>query len=421
MPLSGGAVPVRSLTFDGVGRTVTLVIATATATATATADDRLDALPPFDVPQPWWQEVASVVAGARDRYGVEVQVLRLLHGDRPAPPGGHVTYLAETPAEVMPLPGATPVAIDRSPQPCRAPWAVPGGPAASVAWALAALDTPGAVAVQQRSWNLSAVWRLDVGGSPVAWLKQVPAFFAHEAAVLRLVEEVAPGLTPRLLAAGPDGRMLLSAAPGEECYGASAAVRQQIAADLHPVQEGFAGRVDDLLAAGVPDRRSILRRVREVAEPYLGSIPGLAQVVAELPGRLAAIDACGLPDTLVHGDLHPGNVIADGTGRVLIDWGDAVVGNPAYDIVRLVEDLPAAQGVPVIGRWAERWRRSAPGSDPERALALIGPVVELRLATVYADFLANIEPSERPYHAADVPERLAAAVAASAVPPVGIP
>jgi len=249
----------------------------------------------------------------------------------------------------------------------------------------------------------------------------VPAFFAHEAAVLRLVGEVAPGLTPRLLAAGSDGRMVLAPAPGEDCWDGPAATRQQIAADLHPVQEHFAGRIDDLLAAGVPDRRSILRRTREVAGPYLESIPGLAEVVADLPGRLAAIDACRLPDTLVHGDLHPGNVIADGPRRVILDWGDAVVGNPAYDVMRLVEGLTAAQAAPVITRWADRWRRSVPGCDPERVLALVGPVVELRLATVYADFLANIEPSEWPYHAADVPERLTAAAAAGAVSPVGIP
>jgi hypothetical protein len=370
------------------------------------------ALPPFDVPLPWWQEIASVVAGARDRYGVDLQVLRLLHGDRPAPPGGHVTYLAE--AASVRLPGPVPP-IDSSPQPCRAPWAAPGGPAASIGWAVTALEAlgvPRATASQQRTWNLSAIWRMDVAGTPVAWLKQVPRFFAHEVAVLRLVDSVAPGLTPRLLAAGPQGRMLLAPAPGEECYDAPTSLRQDVAADVHPVQEHFAGRVEALLAAGVPDRRHPLARIREVAAPHLTSIPGLADVVDGLPDRLAEVDACGLPNTLVHGDLHPGNVFAGGDHRVVIDWGDSCVGNPAYDIVRLTEGLPAADAEAVIGAWAARWRRSVPGCRPLRALRLLEPVVELRLAAVYADFLAGIEPSERPYHAADVPDRLAAAARA---------
>jgi len=155
----------------------------------------LGALPPFDVAVPWWQEVADVVAGARSRHGVDVQVLRLLHGDRPNPPGGSVTYLAQT--FDAPPAGLTPVEANLSPQPHRAAYADAGGPAASTAWAiaaLAALGTPGAVAVQHRTWNLSAIWRLDAGGAPVAWLKQVPEFFGHEAATLGLVAGVAPGL-----------------------------------------------------------------------------------------------------------------------------------------------------------------------------------------------------------------------------------
>lgn len=54
-----------------MGRTVTLVLVD-------TAGAVLGALPPFDVELPWWQEVGDVVAAARARYGVDVQVLRLL-------------------------------------------------------------------------------------------------------------------------------------------------------------------------------------------------------------------------------------------------------------------------------------------------------------------------------------------------------
>jgi hypothetical protein len=84
-----------------------------------------------------------------------------------------------------------------------------------------------------------------------------------------------------------------------------------------------------------------------------------------------------------------------------------VVGNPAYDILRLVEGLdePAA----VLSAWAARWS----GADALRAVGLLRPVAALRSAAVYAGFLAAIEPDEHPYHAADVPERLAAAVAAA--------
>lgn len=368
----------------------------------------LGALPPLALELPWWQEAADVVAAARAAFGLEVQVLRLLAADRPAPPGGHLTVLAQV--EEGPGIVLKPYETDLTPHPLRAPWAVPGGPAASVAWARAAAGRDDLVASQQRTWNLSAIWRLDAGGAPVAWLKQVPLMFGHEAAVLRLVGGVAPGRVPALLAAGDLGRSLLAHVPGEDRYEAGAGFCAEVARDIHPIQVHFASRPDDLLAAGVPDRRHEPDHMVRVAEPFLEEIDGLPRLLDELPDLLAAIDACGLPDTLVHGDLHPGNVRADGDTRVIVDWGDSSVAHPAYDILRLTDALAPEEAQALVGAWARRWREAVPGCDPERAAALIAPVAELRGAVTYATFLEHIEPAEHPYHRDDVPARLAAAV-----------
>ena len=372
-----------------MSRTVTLVLADP-------AGRVLGALPPFGVEAPWWQEVAEVVAGA----GIDVTVLRLLHGDRPAPPGGHVTYLAVTSADPE---GLSPVDVVPGTHPRRAAYAEFGGPEASLGWAggaLARLGLSGRTARQQRTWNLSAIWRFDdPPGTPVAWLKQVPSFFAHEAAVLRMVDAVSPGLVPYLLAAGDQGRMLLAHAPGEDRYGAGPLLCAEVVDAFHPVQKHFAARVDELRAAGVPDISPA--EVAGVAEPYLHEIAGLPELIDDLPRRLAEVDGCGLPDTLVHGDLHPGNVRTDDDGTLtILDWGDSAIGNPAFDALRLCDD-PG-----VLAKWAALW----PGSDALRAVELLRPVAALRAAVVYAGFLANIEPSEWPYHAADVPDNLRAAV-----------
>jgi hypothetical protein len=380
-------------------------------------------LPPFEVSTPWWQRVDEIVS----RTGV--QVLRLLHGDRPAPPGGHVTYLATYLAEAPgPREGLAPiepsvaerlgavgwrsragVEIDLAPPPGRAAYAEVGGPAATLAWAAGHLGF--ARARQQRTWNLSAIWRLDdASGAPVGWIKQVPAFLAHEPDALRMVDAIAPGLVPPLLAAGPDGRMLLGDCPGEDGYGAGADVCERIAGAFHPVQEHFAGQP----LAAIPDRRSI---DLEFARSFEGRIPGLGKLLDDVPRRLAEVAACGLPDTLVHGDLHPGNVrIAppgSGAGLTIMDWGDCFRGHPALDILRLTERLEDAAAV--LGHWAYRWELSVPGSEPRRAVELMRPMAALWAAETYARFLAAIEPAEHPYHVADVPERLAAAVAAAEV------
>jgi hypothetical protein len=374
-------------------RTVTLVLVDP-------AGETLGALPPFEVAEPWWQDVAEIA----ERAGV--QVLRLLHGDRPAPPGGHVTYLAETATRPA---GLLPAEFDRTPQPHRAAYAEVGGPAATLEWAG---EPTGAR--QLRTWNLSAIWRLDdAAGQPGALIKQVPAFFAHEPEAIRLVEAAIPGLVPPLLAHDRAGRMLLGYLPGRDGHHAGPDLCDRIAELFHPIQEHFAGRAGELVAAGIPDRRHLDPAFAvAVAGPYRARIPGLAELLDDLPRRLAEIDGCGLPATLVHGDLHPGNVrVGDDSRLTVMDWGDCHVGHPALDVLRLTARLTDPE--PVLDRWAYRWERSVPGSEPRRAAELMRPMTMLWGAETYARFLADIEPAEHPYHAADVPEHLTAAVEAA--------
>lgn len=168
------------------------------------------------------------------------------------------------------------------------------------------------------------------------------------------------------------------------------------------------GRLAELLAV-VPDRRRI---DLGFARAFVGEIAGLRALLDDVPRRMAAVAACGVPDTLVHGDLHPGNVRIGPDGRLTImDWGDCYVGHPALDVLRLTEHLEDEEAV--LGPWAYRWELSVPGSEPRRAAELMRPMAALWAAETYARFLAAIEPAEHPYHAADVPERLAAAVEAA--------
>ncbi|GAA2384293.1 phosphotransferase family protein [Catellatospora methionotrophica] len=399
-----------------MGRVVTLVLVDRAGTV-------LGALPPYEVELPWWQDAAEIVAGAREHHGVAVTVLRLLHADQPAPPGGRLTYLAEADGDPGPVRPATAHLV---PHPRRAPYAEIGGPAASLAWATAALAARGrtvTAAAQQRTWNLSAIWRLDTDTTPV-WLKQVPHFFAHEAAVLGWLGEHCPGTAPVPIAAD-DGRVLLDDLPGTDRYGAPVDERQTMLSRLHTVQVNAARRVPELLALGVPDQRPprLAERLRAVVAragatapaeqegtiPAAGAGERLAALMDGLEDRLAEITACGLPDTLVHGDFHPGNVRGTADRLHLIDWGDSVLAHPAIDLLRMCEHV--ADPEPLRQAWGGRWRAAVPGCDPERAITLIEPLVALRNAAAYAGFLDAIEPSEWPYHADDVPYWLAQAAA----------
>ena len=185
--------------------------------------------------------------------------------------------------------------------------------------------------------------------------------FAHEPAVLSLVDGFAPGLVPVSRPATSAGCCWRTCRGRTGTAPVPTSARPS-PATWHPAQVHFAGRVDELLAAGVPDRRFDADRFARVAELFLDEIDGLAALLDTLPRRFAAIAACGLPDTLVHGDLHPGNVRADGDRRVIVDWGDATVAHPAYDILRLTEGLDEPGSV--LEPWARRWRATCPVPTP---------------------------------------------------------
>jgi Ser/Thr protein kinase RdoA (MazF antagonist) len=127
----------------------------------------------------------------------------------------------------------------------------------------------------------------------------------------------------------------------------------------------------------------------------------LGAFVTELPARFAQLAEAGLPDTLVHGDFHPGNVRGDGDRLVVLDWGDTGVGHPLFDEPAFLENRKPEDIEPLQQLWARLWRESVPGSDPILAARLIAPIAAARQAVIYRKFLDNIEPSERVYHAPD--------------------
>jgi Phosphotransferase enzyme family len=361
------------------------------------------ALPWLPVATPWWQDVEPVVAAAR-QHGVDLTVLRLLSVDASAADVARVTYLAETaqhPREALAWSGT----LDE--HPLRLAYAKPGGPAADLAWVEGVLRQRGSEllsATQVRTWNLSSHWRLATTQGPL-WLKVVPPFFAHEGALLSALPA---GSGPQVVA--HDGcRVLMEQTGGDDLYGATGEMLWEMVERLVGLQRAWAGRAEALLQLGVPDARQealapalcavLERHAGQLSPPHLSL---LERFVDELPSRFTEVAACGLPDTLVHGDAHPGNFRGGReVGLVLIDWGDCVVGNPMLDESGFLGRLAADDVPPIRARWHALWRAAVSGSDPERAERLLAPVGVARGAVVYQGFLDRIEPSEHPYHRGD--------------------
>ncbi|MDY0909351.1 aminoglycoside phosphotransferase family protein [Microbacterium sp. CFBP9034] len=363
---------------------------------------------------PGWSDTRPLVALARRAWALELTVLRLI--DAVKNEGvWHLRYGAEADSasavRAVALAPADPG--DFVDEQLRQPWARPGGPARQLEWAIEALATAGVPLTgepeQVRSWNLSSLWRLPHARG-AAWLKAVPSFFAHEGAVL---EGLRGFDVPRLLDR-TDGICLLDEIPGEDLYGAGGAVAMRMIDLLVGIQRATAA--DEAFAAVrglLPDWRlpalaaGAAHTLESSAEDLTAAERrAIERLIDGLDAGAGRLEDCGLPDGLVHGDFHPGNVRGTPARMTLLDWGDSGMGHPLLDVAAFTERMPEADAEPVIDHWLAAWQDAVPGSDPARALMLIGPVAALRQAVIYQGFLDRIEPDEHVYHARDPSEWL---------------
>ena len=190
--------------------------------------------------------------------------------------------------------------------------------------------------VQLRHWGLSAVLRV---GDVV--LKEVPTALAHEGRITRALSEAAPGRVPTVLAV--DGNRFLM----EAFAAADRSVEPDGLLALGQLQRDVLASVD------APDRRlerladdaaaltpEVLRDDGYDLAPTDGRLPpraitdadldALAAMIDRLPGDIARLPP--LPDTIVHGDFHVGNVAWVEGRCLLFDWGIASVSHPFMDL-----------------------------------------------------------------------------------------
>jgi thiamine kinase len=98
--------------------------------------------------------------------------------------------------------------------------------------------------------------------------------------------------------------------------------------------------------SGLPEHRAYLRHMIARAEPVAGS-----EAVTDARQRLESLPD---GDRLLHGDMHPGNVIQGAPGAVVIDWMTARAGPPEADVARTLH-LLVGSAIPATIGGVQRW------------------------------------------------------------------
>jgi aminoglycoside phosphotransferase (APT) family kinase protein len=357
-----------------------------------------------------------LLAALRERFGLEAFVIRLLAASTShMEPGAEVTYAVEPLGDLPPGLPLSPCAVElgSDSDPLRMPWASVGGVAADVAWAdrqLAAAGWHRNSAVEQvRSWNLSLLLRLPTDRGTL-WLKHAPPFMRHEGSVLKLVHDLGADVPAVIAADHANGIALLEDVAGDDMFDLDDALAVRMVRSLVALQHRTTSRLDVIKSTGCPDwtQAALLRDLAAMAarddvrvdlEP--SERAALDRLVGTLPSRLDALHTCGLADTLVHGDFHPGNYRFDGDRLVLLDWGDSGVGHPLLDMTAFLERFSPDRLDHVRAAWIAAWKEARPEADVARAAELIPPIAALRQVLIYRNFLDRIEASEQVYHRED--------------------
>jgi Ser/Thr protein kinase RdoA (MazF antagonist) len=175
-------------------------------------------------------------------------------------------------------------------------------------------------------------------------------------------------------------------------------------ARLHIATSGFRGELPVLatLREQISDALDALERER-VLEP--GVLAALRDRHAEI---LAGLDGVSLPDSVLHGDAHPGNLLWSDAGWLWTDLEETCRGPHAFDLAVLVRGQDAADAATALAAYADVTGEPLPGPGElawfDWARALEGAVWVLAMAHQYParyaewapTLLANVLAARRP-------------------------
>jgi aminoglycoside phosphotransferase (APT) family kinase protein len=262
---------------------------------------------------------------------------------------------------------------------------------------------PGVTEVRQfATWCVSCIMRVS---SPRgrSWCKAVPDHWAREATVTALLADLLPGMTPKVLALDAErGWMLLEDLDGAPADTLPVAERVGALEAMGEVHRAAAHLTDALLAGGCLDRRPnvLSSQIAALAEDPTVPLPDdlgerLRKVVPRLQELCDEMADAPIRPTLVHGDLHAGNLMRVADRFVVFDWSDACVADPFVDVLMFLTRLPDDEALRATCR--ERYLDAWPGlsrAEATRYVELAEPLAAMHHAVTYRDIYDEFGPDD---------------------------
>lgn len=285
-------------------------------------------------------------------------------------------------------------------------WARRGWFAGAKAWTETELGRQGRAVTELtllRNWPLSYLMRIQTDKDTV-YFKAVAdlPLFVNEAQVVATLAALFPEhlLTPLAIDAGRDW-LLLPAVDEIVGWGGKLAQRQGFLRQFARLQTTAVAHVPQLLAAGCLDRRPAVLAgqiipLLEAVLPQTDLSDDEKEQLWALVPRLQAIchelAAEAVPATLLHGDLHGGNVGLRDGAFVYFDWTDACISHPFFDVLPYYFEEDTAVQTELRNAYLAPWGERVPMPHLLKIWALAEVGAALHHAVSYWQIAANIEP-----------------------------
>jgi hypothetical protein len=233
------------------------------------------------------------------------------------------------------------------------PWEEPDWLERAAAWTHAQLSRLGIelrgdlILERTRPWAAVAWIETSEGR---LWFKEPAPLMAFEAALTALVSGRNPGFGPEVVAW--QGSWLLTRDAGPQLRehlerdATAAPAWDHLLRNYAELQLAHIPDVDEILALGVPDKRphALLADYPRLIEEVRGleAVPvdrgRLALLRSELERSVAMLEG-PVPATLIHEEVHEGNVFVRSGHARFLDWGEGAVAHPFAGLTNTLRDI----------------------------------------------------------------------------------
>ncbi|MBW4610021.1 MAG: aminoglycoside phosphotransferase family protein [Hassallia sp. WJT32-NPBG1] len=310
----------------------------------------------------------------------------------------------------------------------RVTWAKIGWFEKAVAWINVQLNNLGLSAtapiIQVKSWGISCLLKVNTTSGNL-YLKAAPTTFANEPKFTYLLSKTYPNYFPKILAVDTEEQWMLMRDFGGKHLAKITDISQWKAALrlFAEMQIQAVEQVDKLLILGFPDRQ--VDRLTSQIDPLFADtsalvpqtdsglseteIETLRSLTSHLKEMCRELAVCGIPSTLIHGDLHPQNVVVTDGKHIYFDWSDAAISHPFFDIVnflqKIEEELPDVADMRIRLRnvYLESWTIYLPMEQLILLFHKTQPLAALYSAIIYSEITQNLEASQKWQMAGAVP------------------